>query len=244
MIFSLFFVFSFSTFNLTEFEPIDNTTSNSCVDINYTYECPPIWTYPFVNWCPAFFENSTYIYNGTCFINGFTVPHFFELCIYFADGSNYTSILPVSSLLFTYFGIETARGSDRAMVWFPVNDTDQCSLISLRYNMGQDQIEYIPARSYYFEYSGIPTTSTPVSVVFTLTPDLNVCNPAKALRLKGFCTRVPLFCCQEAYIAGMLPKVIRVLITWNADESWLKKNTVTPVYMNGAEVLRPDLSGK
>lgn len=168
MIFSLFFVFSFSIFNLTEFEPIDNTTSNSCIDINYTYECPPVWTCPFVNWCPTFFENSTFIYNGTCFINGFTVPHFFELCIYFADGSNYTSILPVTSLLFTYFGIETARGSDRAMVWFPVNDTDQCSLISLRYNMGPDQIEYIPARSYYYEYSGIPTTSTPVSVVFTL----------------------------------------------------------------------------
>ena len=83
-----------------------------------------------------------------------------------------------------------------------------------------------------------------VSVVFTLTPDLNVCNPAKALRLKGFCTRVPLFCCQEAYIDGILPTVIRLLITWNADESSLKKNTVTPVYMNGAEVLRPDLSGK
>ena len=93
MIISLFFVFSFSLFNLTEFGPIDNTTLNNCTDINYTYECPPIWTCPFVNWCPTFFANYTYIYNGTCFINGFTVPHFFELCMYFADGSNYTSIL-------------------------------------------------------------------------------------------------------------------------------------------------------
>lgn len=91
--------------------------------------------------------------------------------------------------------------------------------------------------------NGIPEDRI-VSVVFTLTPDLNVCNPARALRLKGFCTKVPLFCCQEAFIEGMLPKVIRVLITWNADEDWLKKNTAVPLYMNGAEVLRPDLSGK
>lgn len=81
-----------------------------------------------------------------------------------------------------------------------------------------------------------------ISVVFSLTPDLTVCNPAKALRIKGFCSQVPLFCCQEAVIEGMLPKVIRVLITWNAGRRWLKKNPVIPVYLNGAQVLRPDLS--
>lgn len=168
MIISLFFVFSFSTSNLTEFEPIDNTTSNSCIDINYTYECPPIWTCPFINWCPTFFANSTYIYNGTCFINGFTVPHFFELCIYFADGSNYTSILPTSSLIYTYIGIRMSHGVNHSLVWFPVDGSDQCYHVHFRHNAQQAIVETIPANSYYYEYTDIPINSTPVSAVLTL----------------------------------------------------------------------------
>ncbi len=75
-----------------------------------------------------------------------------------------------------------------------------------------------------------------VSVQFTMTSDLNTLNPCTALRRAGFCEGAPLFCSQEAEIVGMLPKVIRVLITYYG--------TCRPeaVYLNGAQKLRPDLA--
>ena len=75
-----------------------------------------------------------------------------------------------------------------------------------------------------------------VSIQFTMTSDLKSLNPATALRKAGYGSSVPLFCSQEAEITGMLPKVIRVLITGYFDEKPI------PVYANGAEVLRPDLT--
>jgi len=78
-----------------------------------------------------------------------------------------------------------------------------------------------------------------VSINFTMTQDLNVLNPATALRIgkaKVDITQCALFCSAEPEIIGMLPKTIRVMITAYADESLVKKN----VYLNGAEKLRPD----
>ena len=115
-----------------------------------------------------FFENSTYIYNGTGFINGFSVRHFFEICMYFADGSNYTSILPVSSLVYTYVGIRMSHGPNHSLVWFPVDGSDQCSHVHFRHNAQEAIVEIIPANSYYYEYIYIPTISTPISAVLTL----------------------------------------------------------------------------
>jgi len=80
-----------------------------------------------------------------------------------------------------------------------------------------------------------------VSIQFSLTKDLNVYNPAAALRhgLKDYdVSAVPLFCTQEAYIKGYLKKVIRVLITTYSETE------PSHVYINGAERLRPDLAGK
>lgn len=74
-----------------------------------------------------------------------------------------------------------------------------------------------------------------VSIQFTMTSDLNVKNPAASLRKMCNISTVPLFCSQEAEIVGMLPKVIRMLIT-----VYMKKNG-SGVYLNGAEKLRPDL---
>lgn len=74
-----------------------------------------------------------------------------------------------------------------------------------------------------------------VSIQFSLTSDIKSLNPATALRRVGYGSSVPLFCTQEAEITGMLPKVIRVLITGYFDVPPI------PVYMKGAEVLRPDL---
>lgn len=76
-----------------------------------------------------------------------------------------------------------------------------------------------------------------VSVVFSVTPDLTVLNPATALRLAGLAASVPLFAAAEPAIEGMLPRVIRLLITYQG------RRAPRPVYLHGAEALRPDVAG-
>lgn len=75
-----------------------------------------------------------------------------------------------------------------------------------------------------------------VSVMFSITPDITCLNPATALRNAHLASSVPLFAAAEPQIAGMLPRVIRILITWRG------KGRAIPVYMNGAEALRPDIT--
>lgn len=79
-----------------------------------------------------------------------------------------------------------------------------------------------------------------VSIQFTLTPDLDALNPATALRRTDVgldTSKVALFCSQEAVIKGMLPKVIRVMITAYMPEG----SELHTAYLNGAQALRPDL---
>ena len=81
-----------------------------------------------------------------------------------------------------------------------------------------------------------------VSVQFTMTRDLDVLNAATAMRTCGTrldVSAVPLFCAQEPEIAGMMPRVIRIMVTAYLPEG----STLRNVYVNGAEVLRPDLAG-
>ena len=75
-----------------------------------------------------------------------------------------------------------------------------------------------------------------VSLVFSLTRDLSRANPAEAARSLGL-AEVPLFCLQEAEVAGSLPRVIRALLTYETDGG----GQPVPVYLDGAEELRPDL---
>ncbi|ULQ59979.1 chorismate mutase [Brucepastera parasyntrophica] len=77
-----------------------------------------------------------------------------------------------------------------------------------------------------------------VSVLFSVTGDLTVLNPATALRNAGMAASVPLFCTAEPEIEGALPGVIRILLTCYAE--------IQPdhIYMNGAEILRPDIPKK
>lgn len=75
-----------------------------------------------------------------------------------------------------------------------------------------------------------------VSVLFTMTNDLTALNPATALRKAGLAESLALFASAEPYVEGYLPKVIRVLITYYGSLSPF------PVYLNGAEALRPDLA--
>jgi chorismate mutase len=75
-----------------------------------------------------------------------------------------------------------------------------------------------------------------VSCIFTVTDDLTAEFPAVAARALGF-ERVPLLCAREIPVPGSLPRVIRVLIHYYADEGHEARH----VYMRDASALREDL---
>jgi chorismate mutase len=77
-----------------------------------------------------------------------------------------------------------------------------------------------------------------VSVLFTLTPDLNAAFPAEAARQIGW-TRVPLMCFQEVPVPGAMPRVIRVLMLINREAPL---SAMRHVYLGDAASLRADLS--
>lgn len=75
-----------------------------------------------------------------------------------------------------------------------------------------------------------------VSCIFTLTDDLDAEFPAVAARHLGF-GKVPLLCAREVPVPGSLPKVIRVLIHYYADDGHEPRH----VYLGEARALRADL---
>jgi chorismate mutase len=75
-----------------------------------------------------------------------------------------------------------------------------------------------------------------VSCIFTLTEDLDAEFPAVAARGLGF-DRVPLLCAREVPVPGAMPRVIRVLIHYYADEAHESRH----VYLGEARALRSDL---
>ena len=75
-----------------------------------------------------------------------------------------------------------------------------------------------------------------VSCIFTATNDLNAEFPAVAARALGF-DRVPLLCAREIPVPRALPRVIRVLIHYHADDSHESRH----VYLGAAAALREDL---
>jgi len=77
-----------------------------------------------------------------------------------------------------------------------------------------------------------------VSILFSVTEDLTAANPATGLRRTGFSV-TPLFCTQEPRIDGALPRIIRALVTYDSPRG----GPAVPVYLDGAEGLRPDLAG-
>lgn len=77
-----------------------------------------------------------------------------------------------------------------------------------------------------------------VSIVFTMTKDLNKVYPAVAARKIGI-TQAALLCYQELDIEGSLEKCIRVMYTCEKDCS---QKDVKHIYLEGAKVLRPDLA--
>jgi len=75
-----------------------------------------------------------------------------------------------------------------------------------------------------------------VSCIFTATNDLNAEFPAVAARALGF-DRVPLLCAREMPVPRSLPRVIRVLIHYYADDDHEARH----VYLGEASALRADL---
>jgi chorismate mutase len=75
-----------------------------------------------------------------------------------------------------------------------------------------------------------------VSLIFSVTGDLDAQNPAAALRRTGRGENLALFALQEAGVSGGLERTVRVLIhCYLAGEAAPRH-----IYRNGAEVLRPD----
>jgi chorismate mutase len=75
-----------------------------------------------------------------------------------------------------------------------------------------------------------------VSCIFTATNDLNAEFPAVAARAIGF-QNVPLLCAREIPVPRSMPRVIRVLIHYHADEGHSPEH----VYIGDAKALREDL---
>jgi chorismate mutase len=75
-----------------------------------------------------------------------------------------------------------------------------------------------------------------VSCIFTATNDLNAEFPAVAARALGF-EHVPLLCAREIPVPRALPRVIRVLIHYYAEDNHHAQH----VYLGEAKALRTDL---
>lgn len=76
-----------------------------------------------------------------------------------------------------------------------------------------------------------------VSIIFTMTRDLNATYPAVAARAIGW-TQVPMLCFNELEISGSMPRCIRVLMHINTEKS---QNDLKHIYLRDAIALRQDL---
>jgi chorismate mutase len=80
------------------------------------------------------------------------------------------------------------------------------------------------------------TAEAIVSCLFTLTDDLDAEFPAVAARRMGL-DLVPLLCAREVPVPGSLPRAIRVLVHYHAEEGHEPRH----VYLGEARALRTDL---
>ncbi|ADO57073.1 chorismate mutase [Paenibacillus jamilae] len=79
------------------------------------------------------------------------------------------------------------------------------------------------------------------NVWITVTHDLDAAFPAMAIRQLDGWDMVPLMCALEIPVAGSLPKCIRLMVQVNTDKS---QREMKHVYLNGAQMLRPDLASQ
>ena len=76
-----------------------------------------------------------------------------------------------------------------------------------------------------------------ISIIFSQTRDLNIANPAAALRVSGKFSNVPLFCTQEPEYEKSINGIVRVLLTFETDTI----QDLIPVYLGEASQLRKDI---
>jgi chorismate mutase len=108
--------------------------------------------------------------------------------------------------------------------------------VSVKLNNAQDILDAtIELMREIMERNGL-TPESVVSCIFTATRDLNAEFPAVAARVVGF-DRVPLLCAQEIPVPRSMPRVIRVLIHYYADDAHVPAH----VYLGDARELRTDL---
>ena len=75
-----------------------------------------------------------------------------------------------------------------------------------------------------------------ISVIFSVTPDLDAIFPAAIARHRTDWDKVPMIDVQQMYVQGSLEKCIRILI-----HAYIKTNaTISHVYLRHAAKLRPD----
>lgn len=77
-----------------------------------------------------------------------------------------------------------------------------------------------------------------ISILFTLTRDLDAVHPTRAAREMGW-TGVPLLDAQQPGVQGDLPRCLRVLVHC---ESTRARSEMKHIYLHAAKRLRPDLS--
>jgi len=76
-----------------------------------------------------------------------------------------------------------------------------------------------------------------ISVIFSVTSDLNAVFPAVAARNMGW-TDIALMCTNEMDVPGSLRRCIRVMLNFNTKKS---NSELKYIYLHEAEKLRPDL---
>ena len=77
-----------------------------------------------------------------------------------------------------------------------------------------------------------------ISVIFTVSPDLDAAFPAGSARELGF-TEVPLICAVEIDVPGALERTIRVMAHV---ETALSKSEIAHIYLGEAKSLRRDIA--
>jgi chorismate mutase len=75
-------------------------------------------------------------------------------------------------------------------------------------------------------------------VIFTTTPDLRAAKPAAAARAAGW-TSAQFLCLAEMPTDDDLPRCIRALLIVDSGQH---SRALRPVYLNGAQALRPDVT--
>ncbi len=81
-------------------------------------------------------------------------------------------------------------------------------------------------------------TNQIISVIFTVTNDLNACFPASIARKQEGWETVALIDCQQMHVKGDLDRCIRILAHVNLPEHQVPQH----IYLGKASMLRPDRS--